>query len=448
MAHNNVLRVTNSSELLSFIINQTPELASDIDLPVQGESIAPIGKLIMNNQRYKNAFINTFNLVGLTVIDRNAWQDPWESFTEKGKLEYGQQIREIIEDLCTVFDYNEEFNNNTKFLETFVPNIFNYLHEVNFQKVYGRTVTDLEFRMAFQQGTLLDLLYNSAEKLNTTYHYDKYITSKYMLCRRILDGTIKSIKIDDNLSAEDKLTIIKSHSNKMTFMKPFYNPAGVHKAVSFDEQFAIVNTDYEAVYSTKILAKSYFKDEAEMKSHMALIDGFDEHDIDRLTLLLKEKFIPFTEEELNQLSYVQVCLVGKDFFQNYRYAFDNDSTNFENPTNLKKNQFLHAERCFSTSPFENAVVFTSNNVAVTSVSVTPSTATISAGLSLPLTATVTTTGFANKAVTWKVNKAKCSIDLNGNLKTDNDIASGTEITVTATSVFDKTKKGTATITIA
>ena len=59
MALNKVLKVNNDSELLSFIINTTPELASNIDLPVQGESIAPIGKIIMSNERYKNAFINT-----------------------------------------------------------------------------------------------------------------------------------------------------------------------------------------------------------------------------------------------------------------------------------------------------------------------------------------------------------------------------------------------------
>ena len=83
MALNKVLKVNNDSELLSFIINTTPELASNIDLPVQGESIAPIGKLIMSNERYKNAFINTINLIELTVIDRNYWENPWEVFANR-----------------------------------------------------------------------------------------------------------------------------------------------------------------------------------------------------------------------------------------------------------------------------------------------------------------------------------------------------------------------------
>ena len=43
------LNVTNSAELLSYVINETPILRENIDLPVQGESINGIGKIIMNN---------------------------------------------------------------------------------------------------------------------------------------------------------------------------------------------------------------------------------------------------------------------------------------------------------------------------------------------------------------------------------------------------------------
>ena len=54
MGTRNTLKATNSAELLSYIINVTPELKENIDLPVQGQSIAPIGKIIMNNERYRN----------------------------------------------------------------------------------------------------------------------------------------------------------------------------------------------------------------------------------------------------------------------------------------------------------------------------------------------------------------------------------------------------------
>ena len=121
------LNASSDAELLSYIINVTPELRDEIDLPVQGESIAPIGKIIINNKRYRNAFINTVNLIGLTVIKRNGWENPW-SFTKRGSLRFGQQIRELVLDLCNVYDYNANFDNKTGFLETVVPNVLNYLH--------------------------------------------------------------------------------------------------------------------------------------------------------------------------------------------------------------------------------------------------------------------------------------------------------------------------------
>ena len=104
-----LLKATSNSEIVSFIINQNPELSEEIDLPVQGESVKPIGKIIMDNDRYKNAFINTINLIGLTVIKENRWENPWQSFTDKGMLRFGQQIREIIQDLAKVFDYNKNY---------------------------------------------------------------------------------------------------------------------------------------------------------------------------------------------------------------------------------------------------------------------------------------------------------------------------------------------------
>mgnify|MGYP006357187925 CR=1 FL=1 len=45
------LNVTNSAELLSYVINQTPELRENLKLPVQGESIKGIGKIIMKLTR-------------------------------------------------------------------------------------------------------------------------------------------------------------------------------------------------------------------------------------------------------------------------------------------------------------------------------------------------------------------------------------------------------------
>jgi len=458
----NVLAVSTNAELLSYIINQNPILSAEIDLPVQGESIAPIGKLIIDNQRYRNAFINTVNIIGLTVIKRNRWENPWD-FTLRGTLSRGQTVREIILDLCSVHNYNTNFTDKTAFLKTEVPNVLQYLHNINFQVYYQTTTSDNQLAMAFEtEGGLLSFIEESVSMLWESKVYDEYIIDKYQLCRRILDGTMTSVEITDydTKTARERVSDMKSVSNKMTFRSSNYNPAGIRVATSFDNQIFILNTDFEADMSTEVLATSFFRGDADFKSRAVLADGFNTHDTERLNKVLGEAYVPFTEEELTQLTEVPAVIVSREWFMDYYYGMDTTSegktTEFYNPTTLENNHFLHVWGIKSTSPFENAVVFTAGVApTVTSVTVAPNESSLSAGLTLQLSATVETTGFANKAVTWSITKGaqdgKATINENGLLKIATDYNTSEtdppQIEVTATSVYDTTKSGKATVTV-
>ena len=428
MSSKNTMSIKTSQELLSYIINSDPVLSDNIDLPVQGESIAPIGKLILNNQRYRNAFINTVNLIAVTVIKRNTWDNPWDNFTLRGNIRNGQSVREIINDLANVYDYNQEKRNdanNTRFLKTVVPNVLNYIHDINFQKFYQVTTSDEQLAMAFEQGDLFSYIDNVVNMLFESFAYDRYVVNKYMLCRRIVDGTIPAVQIVDFATKTDRDIVadIKAVSNKMTFRSPNYNPAGIRRATSFDNQIAIVNTDFDAKFSTNVLATSYFRSDADMKARLALIDSFSSHDTQRLAELFAVRnsagviqdgqyldgYVPFTDAELEKLAEIPAVIIPNEWFMNYRWAFDGEgegkTTNFYNPTTLENNHYLHAWLVMSTSPFENCAVFTQTAQAVSSVSVSPSTASVTKGQNLQLAATVNTTGFANKSVMWSVDAA-------------------------------------------
>ena len=463
----------NDAELLSYIINSQPVLRDNIDLPVQGESIAPIGQIIVNNERYKNAFINAINVIGLTMIDRNYWEDPWENFTNNGYMSFGDSAREMAVDIADVFDYNTYALDVDHFLENVVPNVLEYIHPLNYQKFYKTTTSDTQMAMAFyNEGGLVSLIDEIISSLYEGYKYDKYIVNKYMLCRRILDGTVTSVQIANynSLSARERVAAMKNVSNLMTFRNPNYNPAGLRIATPFAKQIAIVNTDFEASLTTEVLATSFFRNDAEMKSRMALIDGYGNHDVARLSEVLGDQFVPFTEAELSALANVPASIIDDEWFQNKTYRLDGaaeteaeDSftegsrtgfkrTSFYNPETMKNNHWLHYWGIKSTSPFKQAVVFTTDAISVTSVTVSPAIATITAGQDLELKASVVTTGFANKAVLWSVdNDAKAlgvEITQAGKLKVPATVESNTEITVTATSVYDNTKSNTATITVA
>ena len=256
----------------------------------------------------------------------------------------------------------------------------------------------------------------------------------------------------------------------MTFRNPNYNPAGLRIATPFSKQIAIVNTDFEASLSTEVLATSFIRNDAELKSRMALIDGYGNHDVARLSEVLGDQFVPFTEAELSALANVPATIIDDEWFQNKTYRLDGaaeteaeDSftegsrtgfkrTSFYNPETMKNNHWLHYWGIKSTSPFKQAVVFTTDAISVTSVKVSPAKATITAGQDLELKATVVTTGFANKAVLWSVDDAAKALGVEitqaGKLKVPATVKSNTEITVTAKSVYDNTKSNTATITVA
>lgn len=465
------LNVTNSAELLSYVINQNPILRENIDLPVQGESIKPIGKIIMSNVAYKNAFLNTINIIGKTVITRNNWTNPWKTFTDKGNLTYGQQVREIIVDIANVYDYNEMVEKPENVLKTVVPNVLSYLHEINYQKYYKTTTSDEQMAMAFEREDLFTLIDQIVNSLYEGMEYDYYQVAKYVLARRVLEGSITAVQIPNfaNLTDRDVVAFIKGYSNDMTFRSPKFNPAGIRKATAFEDQFAIVSTKFDGKFTTNVLATSYFRSDAEMKANYELCDGFGNFDIPRLNEVFAKRdangdivaneyvagYEPLTSAEMTALAEIPVAIIGRDFFQFYRYGMDTmaegRATELFNPQTLRTNHWLHTWGVVSSSPFENAIVFTQTAQAVSSVTVSPSTATVSKGQTLTLTATVATTGFANRAVYWSVDSTSYAdgvrISDGGELIVPSN-ATVESITVTATSIYDNTKSGTATITVA
>ena len=352
-----------------------------------------------------------------------------------------------------MYDYNKKFEDKTFFLETEVPNILQYIHEVNFQKMYKTTTSDAQMSMAFDTADgLFTLIDEIVGMLYESLKYDKYIVDKYMLCRRILDGTVTPSYIEiENKYTREIVSEIKAVSNKFTFRNPNYNPAGVKIATSFDNQVLIVSTDFEAQFSTEVLATSFFRDEADMRSRLALCDGFGNHDDIRLREVLEELYIPFTAEELEQLSKIPAVLISDKWFMDYNYNLNIDGedggakfTDFYNPSTLENTHFLHYWGVFSTSPFEQATVYTDIEGSVTSVTISPETATIATGSRLPLTAIVETTGFVNKAVTWTSSDESIATVNSAGVVTA--IAAG-EVTITAASIYDNSQTATTTITI-
>ena len=319
--------------------------------------------------------------------------------------------------------------------------------------------------MAFTtENGLMDLVEEIVNSLYKGYEYDKFLVNKYMLARRIVDGTIPSIEIDGygSLSARQRVAAIKTISNKMAFMSPNYNPAGLRRATAFEDQYLIVDANTEAEYTTEVLATSYFRNDAEYRTNLALVDDWTNWDSARLTEVLGDAYTEFTEGEITALGNIAGVIISREFFKNYTYALDNAmegdatrSTMFYNPETLKANHWLHAWKIFSTSPFEQCAVFLKDvTPAVSAVAVSPESASVYAGNTLQMSANVTTTGFANKSVTWEAVDSSTelpidgvTIGVDGLLRVGSSVANETSIKVIATSVFNTNVSDYGTITV-
>ena len=194
-----------------------------------------------------------------------------------------------------------------------------------------------------------------------------------------------------------------------------------------------------------VLASAFNMDRAQFMGNRVLIDGFGSLDNERLAELFADDpyYVEITADEMTALNQIPLAVVDENFWMVYDNL--NEFREVENGQGLYWNYFYHQWKTFSTSPFSNAIVYVPATPAVTSVTVTPESATVSAGSSLALTTTVVTTGYAPQSVIYSSNNEKVAITEGGVVQIDAD-ATGTA-TITVTSTFDPTKSDTVAITI-
>lgn len=442
------LKTNSSVEVLNAIRNSaTTNYKNYVPIATAGgENIAQIGAVIMDNPTIQNEFISMINRIALVVVTNKMYDNPLRMF-KRGMLEYGETIEEVYIDLSKVFDYDPESAETTLFKRE-KPDVKTAFHIVNFKKFYKVTIEDETLSNAFLSSNgVIDLIMKIVNSVYKSHNYDEFIVTKYMLAYKLITGQIKAIQTNIN-DASDVVKSVKYISNDMTFLNTKYNRAGVHNHSDKQNQYVIVNSEFDAEMSVDVLATAFNMDKAEFSGHRVLIDGFGELDIERLNTLLGEMpgYHEFSEAEMTALNSIPAVLVDYEFIRIYDKLFT--MREVPNAQGLYRNVILHAWKYFSTSVFENAVCFVSGTPAVTAVSVSPSAVTVSKGQSVQFTPNVTANNFANETVDWSVNTENVTVTNNGYVTVGSTVAKDTEITVTATSVNNPTIKGTAKITVA
>ena len=432
------------------------------------DSIREIGAIIMQFPALQNEFLSALvNRIGRVMITSKMYDNPWAMF-KKGILEFGETIEEIFVNIAKPFEYDPAVAESKVFARE-IPDVRAAFHVLNYQKFYKATIQNEQLRQAFLSWAgITDLIAKIVDAMYAGANYDEFQTMKYMLAKHILNGHLLAVQVPTVQTSNMKsiVSTIKGVSNNMTFMGTKYNLAGVANYSKKEDQYIIVNSDFDAVMDVEVLASAFNMDKAQFMGQRVLVDSFGSLDTARLNELFKDdpNYSAITDAEKLALDAVPAVLVDRDWFMIFDILYN--FTEQYNGQGLYWNYWYHVWKTFSVSPFANSAVFVPGAPAITSVDVSPASATVSAGQMILLSATVVTANFASKTVDWTLTATvpnetpsgdpvavdpddlDAYITVEGELHVGPDCDTGTVITATATSTFDSTKSDYATITVA
>lgn len=435
-----VLNVIRNNASVDFK-NYVPIATADAD------SIRTIGAIIMDNPSLQNEFLSALvNRIGLVIVTSKMYSNPL-AVLKKGVLEYGETIEEIFVNIAKPFTFNPEEAEDKQYKRE-IPDVRSAFHILNYQKFYKVTISDDQLRQAFLSWSgITDLIAKIVDSMYTAASYDELEVTKYMIARQILDGRVYAVTIPEVTTANMKSVVstVKGISNKMSFMSSNYNVAGVKTHTPKNEQYIIMNANFDATMDVEVLASAFNMDKAQFMGNRLMIDGFGTLDTARLAELFAgdSTYEEISQTELEALDKIPCILIDREYTQIYDNKYM--MTEKYNGQGLYWNYFYHTWKTFSVSPFSQAVVFVPAVPSVTSVTVTPSTATVSVGQTVQLTAKVVTENFAPQTVTWTSDSEFATVTASG-LVTILEGATGT-INITAKSTFNSEVTGKSVLTI-
>lgn len=437
----------SAPDIVNAIRNNASDMYKNLVPVANPDNVKEIGAILNSYPQLQNEFLSALvNRIGRVILTSKMYDNPWSMF-KKGLLEFGETIEEIFVNLAKPFQFDPAVAESTIFKRE-VPDVRSAFHIMNYQKFYKSTIQNDQLRQAFLswQG-ITDLISKIVDAMYTGANYDEFQVMKYMLCKNIVKGLMYPVNVD--ITAPKSVAAdFKAISNDLEFMKTKYNVAGVHTTSKKDEQYLIIDSAFDATMDVEVLASAFNMDKAQFMGHRVLVDSFSELDTERLAILFKDdaNYVPLTDDEITTLSKIKAVLVDKDWFM----IFDNfvNFTEQYNGEGLYWNYWYHVWKTFSVSPFANAIVFTTEAAAITSVTVSPSTATVAPEGTVQLSATVVTTGFAPQTVTWSsADETVATVDATGLVTVKADATASDTVVITATSTFDSTKTDTCTVTV-
>lgn len=415
----------NSVEILNAIRAQADaEYQNRIPIATQ-ENLREVGNAMMQYRPAQNTFLNALvNRIARVIITSKSYQNPLREF-KRGIMEYGETVAEYFVNIAKAHQFDPAVAEK-EWMKREIPDVQGVFHTMNYQNFYKVTISDRELRQAFlSQDGVTDLIARIVDSLYTGSEYDEFLIMKQLIVDAAQDGKMYPVQIPaiSAANAKEIVTIIKSISNDMAFMKAKYNSMGVLTATPKTDQILILDSRFDAVIDVEVLASAFNMEKAEFMGRRILIDDFAD------------------------LTGVVAAIVDSDWFM----VFDNmlEFTENYNGEGLYWQYWYHCWKTFSNSPFANAILFTTDTVQATAVTITPAAPSTTKGQQIQFQAVVSGTGYIPQDVSWSVTGQQSQdtkINRAGLLTVAAD-ETATSLTVKAISSYNPSISKTVTVTV-
>lgn len=450
--------------MLNAIRNSASERYSNAIPSADGtvDNLKTIGTQIVSNQAFANEWLDAlYNRIAFTrMVSMDGWRNPLREF--KRRLEYGESYLEVAQRLIKSHVRDYEYAKE-HFMDINTPAVSSAIFHINSERFYPVSVLPLELRKAFlSYEALAEFVDSIVNNLYRSMEYDEFLAMKYCIVRAISMGDMKAQEIPpvSAVNAREIVSRIKAVSNKFEFLGTDYNQAELESYAEKSDQFLIMNADFNALIDTSVLAVSFNMSLAQFMGIQRLVDSFGNLDTERLDVLFANDplYVTPTEEQLEQFANIPCVLVSRDWF----VCFDQVTEMYTNENGMGpyRNYNLHCSRIYSYSPFMNACYFVTGTQSVTGVTIAPTSAQMERGDIKTFKATVAVENLADPGVVWTITVDDEAVNAEDYYQLDRidyqTVAvrqikawagsSITTATLTATSVFDNTKKATAEIT--
>jgi hypothetical protein len=426
--------MANGVNVLNVIRQNATAVYQDRIPEATAENLHEVGDAILTYEAQANEFVNALvNRIGLAILNNRMATNPLAAL-KKGRLAVGETIEEIYIDVIKAQTYDPRAAQDTLF-KRHLPNVSSVFHSVDSQLNYPLTISNEQLRKAFMSYDSLDrFIAGLVDSMYKSATLDEFIQMKQLISEWNNNGRfiVEPITpVTDAASAREAMIKIKAVSDGMTIFNNQMNYAGVWTSTPKDEQYLITTPDFNARMDVDVLAAAFHMDKAEFAGHVIVVDNIGDLGDDGIEAILVDK------------NWYQVY----DYLRTFKTAYNGEG--------LYWNYFYHVWMVYSLSPFANAVAFGTATPTVTELTVTPTAATVKAGSTVQINTSVTGTGDPT---------SKCTFALAGNTDPETVVNtmgkvilgsketgslgnSKNQITVTATSVQDKSKTATCTITV-